>query len=68
MDLHRLAALFDHEPVAVTFFFLLIAMSAIGSLIAASIGVFSACEWLKNKRLGVLRDPAPALAKRAEPT
>jgi hypothetical protein len=60
MDFHRLTTLFNYEPVAASFLFFLITITAVSFVVSASIGMFSLWGRLRNKRDQESRDPAAA--------
>jgi hypothetical protein len=50
MDLHRLATLFSYEPVAASFLFFLITITAVAFVVLACLGTFSLWVRLRKKR------------------
>jgi hypothetical protein len=60
MDLHRLATLFNQEPVGVSFLFLLITITAVSFAVGACIGMFSLWDRIRKKRREDAREAAAA--------
>jgi hypothetical protein len=60
MDFHRFATLFNHEPVAASFLFFLITITAVAFVVSACIGMSSLFDRLRKKRVEESRGPAAA--------
>ena len=50
MDIHRLATLFNYEPVATSFLFFIITITAVAFVVLACLGTFSLWGRLRKKR------------------
>ena len=60
MDVQKFVTLFNHEPVAATFLFLLITITAVAFVVAACVGMSSLWDRLRKKRVEESRGVAAA--------